>query len=76
MSSASWQNVYDMQGTLAMCTAGSDSQALLQACSEGSLFRACMTWADDTDRDCDEVEQLLPFIRFPLMTQQELQVTA
>ena len=47
---------------------------VLQACSEGSLFRACMTWAEGVGRNFDEVEQLLPLIRFPLMTQQELQV--
>ncbi|KAL3139743.1 hypothetical protein ABBQ38_004048 [Trebouxia sp. C0009 RCD-2024] len=43
------------------------------ACSEGSLFAACMTWAQQPARNFDEVEQLLPLIRFPLMTQQELQ---
>lgn len=48
---------------------------MLQACSEGSLFTACMAWADQPDRCFDEVEQLLPLIRFPLMTHQELQVS-
>ena len=47
----------------------------LQACSEGSLFAACMTWAQQPDRNFDEVEQLLPLIRYPLMTHQELQVS-
>ena len=47
---------------------------MLQACSEGSLFGACMIWAEQSDKKIDEVEQLLPLIRFPLMTQQELQV--
>ncbi|DBB07891.1 TPA: hypothetical protein ACH3X3_009285 [Trebouxia sp. C0006] len=44
------------------------------ACSEGSLFGACMIWVEESDSKIDEVEQLLPLIRFPLMTQQELQV--
>ena len=48
--------------------------AVLQACSEGSLFGACMIWAEESDKKIEEVEQLLPLIRFPLMTQQELQV--
>ncbi len=47
---------------------------LLQACSEGSLFGACMIWVEEFDSKINEVEQLLPLIRFPLMTQQELQV--
>ena len=51
-----------------------DSMILLQACSEGSLFGACMIWVEESDSKIDEVEQLLPLIRFPLMTQQELQV--
>ena len=51
-----------------------DWLVLLQACSEGSLFGACMIWVDESDSKVDEVEQLLPLIRFPLMTQQELQV--
>ena len=34
-----------------------------------------MTWAQQPDRNFGEVEQLLPLIRFPLMTQQELQVS-
>jgi len=51
-----------------------DSMTLLQACSEGSLFGACMIWVEESDSKIDEVEQLLPLIRFPLMTQQELQV--
>ena len=33
-----------------------------------------MTWGQQPDRSFDEVEQLLPLIRFPLMSQQELQV--
>lgn len=51
-----------------------DMGAVLQACSEGSLFGACMIWAGESDKRIDEAEQLLPLIRFPLMTQQELQV--
>lgn len=51
-----------------------DMGAVLQACSEGSLFGACMIWAGESDKKIDDVEQLLPLIRFPLMTQQELQV--
>ena len=49
---------------------------VVQACSEASLFKACVTWGDVPGRDISEVEQLLPLIRFPLMTQQELQASA
>lgn len=35
-----------------------------------------MTWAQQPDRSFDEVEPLLPLIRFPLMSQQELQVSS
>ena len=48
----------------------------LQACSELSLFQACMIWAEAPGRSMQEVEQLLPLIRYPFMTQQELQVGA
>ena len=48
---------------------------LSQACSEGSLFRACMVWGDVSQGRLSEVEQVLPFIRFPMMTQQELLVS-
>lgn len=33
-----------------------------------------MIWAEESDTKVEQVEQLLPLIRFPLMTQQELQV--
>ena len=46
----------------------------MQACSELSLFEACMTWAEQSGRSMQEVEHLLPLIRYPFMTQQELQV--
>ena len=48
----------------------------LQGCSELSLFQACMIWAEAPGRSMQEVEQLLPLIRYPFMTQQELQVGA
>ena len=45
----------------------------LQACSEYTLFQACTVWGEEAGRTLQQVEQLLPLIRFPLMTWQELQ---
>lgn len=44
-----------------------------QACSEYTLFQACTVWGEEAGRTLQQVEQLLPLIRFPLMTWQELQ---
>lgn len=70
MSDYTVLHVSDKETSAMLC----HTSYVLQACSEGSLFRACMTWAEGVGRNFDEVEQLLPLIRFPLMTQQELQV--
>lgn len=50
---------------------------LLQACSEFKLFEGVMEWAQrrgSCPKGLDELAELLPFIRFPIMLSEELQV--
>ena len=50
---------------------------LSQTCSESNLFEGVIEWAQHRGSSveaADELAELLPFIRFPVMLPEELQV--
>ena len=44
-----------------------------QVCEEKAVFEAVMQWLGAQPHDSNEAEQLMPLVRFPLMSSHDLQ---